>query len=197
MIYSLKGIVTYIGEDDLVVEVNGVGYQVFGNSRLLANTAVGEVVHIFTYTHVREDQFSLYGFSNIEERACFMQLTTVSGVGAKVGQAILAVLTPGEVAEAILTQNPTLFTRASGVGKKLAERIVLELKGKAPASANVVNLNAVRPTTSAGQDVVSALQNMGFKPNEAQAGLGVALKAVGAEAGFGELLKESLKALRK
>ena len=196
MIYSLKGIVTYIGEDDLVVEVNGVGYQVFGNSRLLSNTAVGEVVHVFTYTHVREDQFSLYGFSNIEERACFMQLTTVSGVGAKVGQAILAVLTPGEVAEAIVTQNPTLFTRASGVGKKLAERIVLELKGKAPVTANVVNLNAVRPTT-AGQDVVSALQNMGFKPNEAQAGLGVALKAVGAEAGFGELLKESLKALRK
>jgi Holliday junction DNA helicase RuvA len=197
MIYSLKGIVTYIGEDDLVVEVNGVGYQVFGNSRLLANAAVGEAVQIFIYTHVREDQFSLYGFSNIEERACFMQLTTVSGVGAKVGQAILAVLTPGEVAEAILTQNPTLFTRASGVGKKLAERIVLELKGKAAPTSNVVNLNATKPATSAGQDVVSALQNMGFKPGEAQAGLGVALKAVGAEAGFGELLKESLKALCK
>ena len=197
MIYSLKGIVTYIGEDDLVLEVNGVGYQVFGNSRLLANTAVGEAVQIFIYTHVREDQFSLYGFSTLEERACFMQLTTVSGVGAKVGQAILAVLTPGEVAEAILTQNPTLFTRASGVGKKLAERIVLELKGKAAPTSNVVNLNATKPVTSAGQDVVSALQNMGFKPGEAQAGLGVALKAVGGDAGFGELLKESLKALRK
>lgn len=197
MIYSLKGIVTYISEDALVIEVNGVGYEVFGNSRLLANTAVGEAVQIFTYTHVREDQFSLYGFSNIDERACFMQLTTVSGVGAKVGQAILAVMTPGEVAEAILTQNPTLFTRASGVGKKLAERIVLELKGKAVPSANVVNLNAARPATSAGQDVMSALQNMGFKPGEAQVGLSVALKAVGGEAPFGELLKESLKALRK
>lgn len=197
MIYSLKGIIIHIGEDDLVLEVNGIGYQVFAHGRLLANSALGEVVHLFTYTHVREDQLSLYGFSSVDERATFMQLTTVSGVGARVGQAILSVLSPQDVTEAILMQNATTFTRAAGVGKKLAERIVLELKGKAQATSDVVNIGTLRTTTSAGQDVISALQNMGFKPGEAQAGLSVAVKELGDEANFGALLKESLKALRR
>lgn len=197
MYFSLKGPIIHLNEDFLVVEVQGVGYQAFCSAKTLSQVAVGEVVQLYTYTHVREDILALFGFSTLAERQLFLQLTTVSGVGPKVGLALLSALNPDEVASAIASQDPTPFTRASGVGKKLAERIVLELKGKMLAPATLGATPAARTLTGVGQDVISALQNMGFKPAEAQAALSLAQKGLGAGAEFGPLLKESLKSLRK
>ena len=130
MIYLLAGTVSNVAEDFLVLDVNGVGYQVFAASRTLAQYQEGTAARLFIYTHVREDHIHLYGFATEDERRLFLKLTDVSGVGAKMGLSLLSALSPEELQNAVAGGDVTMLTRANGVGKKLAERIVLELKGK-------------------------------------------------------------------
>jgi Holliday junction DNA helicase RuvA len=197
MIYLLQGKTAILGDDFAVINVGGVGYEVFGSSRMLSRLHQGDAVELLIFTHVREDHIQLYGFHSAEERAWFTRLLDVSGVGAKVALALQTALTADELFQAISTGQPTMLTRASGVGKKLAERIILELKGKMPALGVVANGASVQPVVGGVQaDVVSALTNMGFKAGEAQTVVATMAAEKGPEADFGLLLKASLQSLR-
>lgn len=130
MIAKLKGLIDSTGDDWVVIDVNGVGYLVHCSSRTLSRIAVGDAVALAVETQVREDAITLYGFLSDGERAFFRLLITVQGVGAKVALAILTIGLPEQLAQAIGAQDKTVFTRAAGVGPKLAGRIVSELKDK-------------------------------------------------------------------
>ncbi|RCK48605.1 ATP-dependent DNA helicase RuvA [Thalassospira profundimaris] len=132
MIAKLRGIVDFIGEDHVIIDVNGVGYLVFASRRTLSlMPPVGGDAGLIIETHVREDHIHLYGFADNTEKQWFALLTTVQGVGAKVGLAILSVLSPTDLLRALASQDTTALCRAPGVGAKVATRIVGELKDKA------------------------------------------------------------------
>jgi Holliday junction DNA helicase RuvA len=131
MIASLAGIVEQMGAESVVVDVGGVGYLVFAASRTLARLpARGEPVRLLIETHVREDHIHLYGFADDAERDWFRLLTTVQGVGAKTALALLSALAPDALTAAVLAQDKAALTQAAGVGRKLAQRIVIELREK-------------------------------------------------------------------
>src|SRR5262245_52430781 len=131
MIAKLTGVIDSKGADAAIVDVGGVGYQVFCSARSLNRLpAAGGAISLFIETHVREDHIHLYGFIDAAEREWFRLLTTVQGVGAKLALAILGVLSSGDLTQAILVQDKTSLTRASGVGPELAARIVAELQDK-------------------------------------------------------------------
>ena len=154
MIGKLKGKVDAIGESFLIVDVNGVGYEVQASSRTLRNLKTGEEVSLTIDTHVREDAIRLFGFASEVERRWFRTLQTVQGVGAKVALALLGTLSPQDLANAIALADWASVEQAPGIGKKLAQRIVAELKDKAPAlSVAGLNLPAGR---SARHDVAAA-----------------------------------------
>ena len=170
MIARLKGIIDALGEDWALVDVNGVGYLVFCSSRTLSRFALGEAAVVEVETHVREDHIHLYGFADAGERDWFKLLTTVQGVGAKVGLAILGVLGPEELMQAVAAADKAAISRASGVGPKLATRIVSELKDKVGAMALGTAARAVpgaapaEAGTTAGaaiSEAASALVNLG------------------------------------
>lgn len=200
MIDLLRGVVDSITDDRVILDVNGVGYGVFAPSRVLAKLSPGQAARLHILTHVREDHIYLYGFADAAEKDLFVRLTeTVSGVGAKVGMSLLSAFSVEELAAAIATGDVKGLTRADGVGKKLAERIVLEMKGKVTAgAATVVGGKVLKGAAPAGPlaDVISALVNMGFKPAQAQAAVDDAVAQNGADAGFAQLLKASLQGLR-
>ena len=138
MIGKLKGLIDSYGEDYVILDVGGVGYQVHCSSRTLqALPSPGEAAVLSIETYVREDQIKLFGFRSDIEREWFRLLQTVQGVGAKVALAVLCTLPPAELANAIALRDKAAVTRTPGVGPKVAERIVTELKDKAPAFANV------------------------------------------------------------
>ena len=149
MIGKLKGLVDAVGESYVVVDVNGVGYEVQASARTLRTLKVGEAVSLAIETHVREDAIRLYGFTSEIERAWFRTLQTIQGVGAKVALAVLGTLAPQDLANAIALQNWAAVEQSPGVGKKLAQRIVAELKDKAPA-LSVAGLNVPAAAHRAG-----------------------------------------------
>ena len=130
MIAKLRGLVDALGEDSCIIDVNGVGYLVFASAKTLSKLVVGAEASLLIETVVREDSISLFGFYDAWEKEWFNTLTKVQGVGAKVCLAILSVLSPLQLAQAVSAQDKNSFTRASGVGPKLAARIVTELKDK-------------------------------------------------------------------
>src|ERR1700730_13731577 len=140
MIGKLRGKVDAVGESFLIIDVNGVGYEVQASSRTLRNLKTGEEVSLTIDTHVREDAIRLFGFDSEVERSWFRTLQTVQGVGAKVALALLGTLSPQDLANAIALADWASVEEAPGVGKKLAQRIVAELKDKAPA-LSVAGLN--------------------------------------------------------
>ena len=171
MIGKLKGIIDTIEPDHVVLDVGGVGYVVFASSKTLsALGTVGEAAVLYIETHVREDHIHLYGFATESEKKWFELLITVQGVGARVGLAILSALSPDEIQTAIAAQDKTSITRANGVGPKLAERIITELKSKIGTFISTPvkisgKASAVSPTKAAGNikdDAVSALTNLGI-----------------------------------
>ena len=199
MIASLAGIVAQIADDSVVVDVNGVGYLVFAASRTLARLpARGEPVRMLIETHVREDHIHLYGFADEAERGWFRLLTTVQGVGAKTALAVLSALTPDALTVAVMAQDKVALTEADGVGRKLAQRIVMELRDKLGAVAlTPVTLGRDAETeggTTAG-DAVSALVNLGYPRTDAFAAVSAAARTIGAEARLDALVKASLKEL--
>src|ERR1039457_4678974 len=138
MIGKLKGVVDSHGEDFVILDVHGVGYLVHCSARTLqALPAAGEAVDLAIETHVREDQIRLFGFLSDHEREWFRLLQTVPGVGTKVALSILGTLDPADLASAIALRDKAIRARSPGVGPKVAERIVTELKDKAPAYANL------------------------------------------------------------
>ena len=205
MIGKLKGIVDSYGEDYIILEVNGVGYQVHCSARTLqALPAPAEVVTLSIETYVREDQIKLFGFASDIEREWFRLLQTVQGVGAKVAMSVLGTLKVSELASAVAMRDKAMVARAPGVGPKVAERIVTELKDKVPAFTNidpaVVHLagaldekRAPRPIA----DAVSALVNLGYGQPQAAAAIASAARNAGEGADTATLIRHGLKELAK
>ncbi|CAM3030923.1 Holliday junction branch migration complex subunit RuvA [Sphingomonas antarctica] len=193
MIARLAGILAETDAGSAVLDVAGVGYLVLASTKTLAAIGpVGGQVMLFTELQVREDAMTLFGFGSQGERDWFRLLTGVQGVGGRVALAILSILTPDELAQAIARQDKTMVTRAAGVGPKLAERIVRELKDKAGGIALGSGSTAV-PAGSAAQDAISALGNLGFKPGEASAAVAAAVDDLGADAGLDALVRLALR----
>ena len=179
MIAKLRGIIDSFGDDSVIVDVNGVGYLVYVSTRTLSRLVKGAEAVLFVETVVREDSISLYGFASALEKEWFLTLTKVQGVGAKVCLSILSVLTPMQLAQAISAQDKASFSRANGVGPKLAARIVTELNGKMvglPIGADTADYaaaledkeNVAAPSVaeipqSNIEDAISALTNLGYQ----------------------------------
>jgi Holliday junction DNA helicase RuvA len=202
MIAKLRGRLDSTGEDWAVVDVGGVGYLVFCAARTLASLpAIGEPVELAVETHVREDHIHLYGFLTTADREMFRTLTTVQGVGAKVGLAILSALTGEQISQAIASGDQTAFKRASGVGPKLAARIVVELKDKllgtafVAAAAQSVTAGKKAPGGNVMEDAVSALVNLGYGRMEAFGAVSRTAQANGGTAPLNVLIKSSLREL--
>ncbi|HUK11559.1 MAG TPA: Holliday junction branch migration protein RuvA [Stellaceae bacterium] len=205
MIASLAGVVDHVGAESAVVDVHGVGYLVFASSRTLGSLPPrGAPVRLLIETHVREDHIHLYGFADESERDWFRLLTTVQGVGAKTGLAILAVLTTEALTTAVLAQDKAALTRADGVGPKLAQRVLSELKDKVgnialgpyARSGGRVSDAAAGPSGLAA-DAVSALVNLGYPRSDAFTAVNEAQRALGAAAQFDALVRASLKELAR
>jgi holliday junction DNA helicase RuvA len=203
VIGKLKGLVDSYGEDFVILDVQGVGYVVNCSSRTLgALPQPGEATALAIETQVREDSIKLFGFRSDVERDWFRTLQGVQGVGAKVALSILSVLSPGELANALALQDKAAIGRANGVGPKLAQRIVTELKDKAPAFATV-DAAAVkvagaiedRRAPKPVQDAVSALVNLGYGQPQASAAVAAAVKALGDDAETAALIRRGLKEL--
>jgi holliday junction DNA helicase RuvA len=207
MIGKLTGKVDDIGESHLIVDVGGVGYEVQASSRTLRNLKHGDVASLTIDTHVREDAIKLFGFVSEVERTWFRTLQTIQGVGAKVALAVLGVLAPNDLANAIALGNWQAVEQANGVGRKLAQRIVTELKDKAPA-LSVAGLNV--PLTPAGKggaapvqannaqaEAISALTNLGYQPVQAAQAVAAAVRELGADAPVAKLIRGGLKELAR
>jgi len=203
MIGKLKGIVDSYGDDWIILDVQGVGYQVHCSTRTLGNLpSVGEATVLAIETHVRETEIKLFGFAQDFERDWFRLLQNVQGVGAKVALAILGTLTPGELASAIALQDKAMVARAPGVGPKVAQRIVAELKDKAPAlsgaDSGTIGLQQVLGegvAAGAVQDAVSALTNLGYSSQQASAAVSAALNEAGEAAPSATLIRLGLREL--
>lgn len=179
MIGKLKGLVDQVSDDHLLLDVQGVGYMVYGSQRMLARAGLGEALALLIDMQVREDAISLYGFADAAEQQWFRLLTSVQGVGARVAMALLSALAPHELSLAIASGDKTPLTRANGVGPKLALRIVTELKDKAAGTSNIVPLatatpaprhtakEAADPRVGIMDDLLSALQHLGYGRGDA------------------------------
>ena len=205
MIAKLTGVIDSKSADAAIVDVGGVGYLVFCSARSLNRLpAAGGAISLFIETHVREDQIRLFGFLTDVEREWFRLLQTVQGVGAKVALSVLGTLRPADLASAIAMRDKAMVARAQGVGPKVAERIVTELKDKAPAYADVdpavVRLSGAIEDRRAPQpvaDAVSALVNLGYGGPQAAAAIAAAARSVGDEADVSQLIRLGLKELAK
>jgi holliday junction DNA helicase RuvA len=206
MIGKLKGTLDEVDEDFCLVDVHGVGYVAYCSARTLAALpAPGEAVALLIETYVREDMIRLYGFQSALEREWFrLLMNNVQGVGAKVALAILSTLAPSDLANAIALRDIAMVSRAPGVGKKVAERIVTELKNKAPAYAGAASGTiglkqelgegvAPAPIT----DAVSALVNLGYSRDIAANAVSAALKTAGENSDASKLIRFGLKELAR
>ena len=169
MIGKLKGTVDEVGEDHAIIDVHGVGYVAFCPMRTLSGLREGEAAVLHIETYVREDMIRLYGFATHLEREWFRLLQSVQGVGAKVALAVLSTLSPSDLANAIALQDKAMVARAPGIGPKVAQRIVSELKNKAPAfagdaSGTIGLKQELGEGVASGpvSDAVSALSNLGY-----------------------------------
>ncbi len=205
MIGKLRGVIDSYGEDSVILDVNGVGYLVHCSARTLQELpSVGEAATLSIETHVREDQIRLFGFRTDLEREWFRLLQTVQGVGAKVALAVLGTLKPSELASAIAMRDKAMVARTPGVGPKVAERIITELKDKAPAYSNIdpalVRLSGELDEKRAPQpvaDAVSALMNHGYAQPLAAAAVAAASRNAGGSAEVSTLIRLGLKELAK
>ncbi|SDM61899.1 Holliday junction branch migration protein RuvA [Maricaulis salignorans] len=213
MIGMLKGIVEAIGAEEAVIDVNGVGYLVGAGTRTLSRLEPGQAVVLHIETHVREDAFKLYGFTEDLDRAWFVRLQEIQGVGAKAALSILDVLPPHELANATALGDKAAFARAKGVGPKLATRIATELKDKAPPLGRSFSIGlpvhgddkpgidaaapvALPPSAGAARDdAVSALLNLGYPESIARQAVATVMRDAGSDAPLSDLIRLSLRVL--
>lgn len=172
MFYYLKGELAIKQENFAVVDIGGVGYKIYTSQLSLDSVLVGNDVTFYTYVYVREDIFDIYGFVSNDELSMFHHLLSVSGVGPKAALAILSVVTPSQLVLAVLTDDTKALTKASGVGAKVAQRVILELKGKLKNTEivpeEVVGTGIDISTNSNSEEAVSALTVLGYSQNEAK-----------------------------
>jgi Holliday junction DNA helicase RuvA len=210
MIGKLKGILDSVGEDWVLIDVNGVCYEVHCSARTLAHMpGPGEAITLSIETHVRETELRLFGFENELQREWFRKLQSVQGVGAKVALAILGTLTTADLSNAIALQDKAIVARAPGVGPKVAGRIVSELKDKVPTPAVIDGASLNGKADGVGEmslpdggrskaaDAVSALTNLGYQSSDASLAVAAAFRDVGEEGSVEDLIRLGLKELAR
>jgi Holliday junction DNA helicase RuvA len=168
MIATVSGLIQEVLPDSLVVEVGGVGLQVYVPASVRDHLRAGESVALFTYLVVRQDLLALYGFETREGRQYFVLLLTVDGVGPRLALMVLSVLSPDAIRRAVFHEQPEVFTRVPGVGKKTAQKILLQLQDKIPGEAG---LEPVAVISEVDGEVLGALVGLGYSVVEAQAAL--------------------------
>lgn len=197
MLYNINGVLTVTDVNYIVVECGGVGFKCFTTLNTVKNIGrVGDKVNVFTYLSVREDALDLYGFSTVEELESFKLLITVSGIGPKAAVSILSELSPDRLAVCIASGDAKAIMRAQGVGKKTAERVVLELKDKMGSISLSGNSQAVANAASASENSVSAeaveaLVALGFSQTDASVAVGAMDKSLSVD----EMIRLGLKQL--
>ena len=200
MIFSLDGFLSDIFEDKLIISVAGIGYEVFVPERIKRQLpAVNEPLKLFTYHHIREDQQLLFGFQSLEDKQFFCLLISVSGVGPKVGLKMLSDLTVSDIAGAIINNSITTLTQISGVGKKMAERLIIELKDKV-ASLNIgtseASFTAKDSLSSPFKlDLTLALKSLGYNQNEIDRSISLSKDKLNDSLSIEEAIKLTLKTL--
>lgn len=201
MIGRLRGTVAAVGDGQALIDVGGVGYLVHAGVRALQKMTIGEAVEVFVETQMSESAIRLYAFVSGEERAWFARLQDAPGVGAKVALAILDVLPPHQLMDAVALADVAAISRAHGVGKKLAERIVTEFRGKPPPAGLFASglaaaaASAPAPLAGARADAASALVNLGYGPADAARAVAEAARDLGEGANEAQLIRAALKAL--
>ncbi len=194
MIASVEGVVGAIAADSLVIEIGGIGYRVFTSPAAIATATPGGRLKLHTYHLVREDQQALFGFRSPEELGFFNLLLTVTGVGPKVAMAIVGSRPTADLQLAILQQDQAVLVSIPGIGKKLAERIIFELKEKVSAAGVAAGSAAAVSSASEGE-VVGALQALGYSVGEAREASRLALQDPSVGAGLEERVKAALRTL--
>ena len=192
MFYYLNGTITVLDTGLAVVDCGGVGYACHTTNYTLSKLQVGKQAKLFTYCNIKEDAFDIYGFSTREELNCFERLLGVGGVGPKAALAILSVVTPDQFLLAVMTQDEKTLTMAQGVGKKMAQRILLELKDKlAPAQLELSGAQMESAVPVRGSKT-AALASLGYSQQEIAAALkGVDVNAMRVE----EIVRQALRAM--
>lgn len=194
MISRLTGKLVEKNPPQIVIDVNGVGYEADVSMQTFYNLPpMGESVQLFTQLIIREDAHLLFGFATAEERKTFRQLIKVGGIGAKTALGILSAMTADELAQAVAEEDVKRLSSAPGIGKKTAERMVLELRGKLVAHTVTDGLFAAAPAADETEDIVSTLLALGYSEREAKA----AVKGVPKGTDVGEGVRLALKNLLK
>jgi Holliday junction DNA helicase RuvA len=195
VIASVEGTVGAVAFDSIVIEVGGLGYQVFASPAILAAAVPGSRLKLHTYHLVREDQQALYGFRSADELGFFTLLLTVTGVGPKVALAIVGSRPTADLQLAIMTQDQAVLVSIPGIGKKLAERIIFELKEKVTAAGVAAAGTSVAGADASEGEIVAALQALGYSLAEAREASRVALADVGVASTLEERVKAALRSL--
>lgn len=167
MIASISGKVIHLTKETVIIDINGLGFEVFVPKSLLSDTEKGDLLYLYTYMLVREDNISLYGFASLEEKQLFLQFLAVGGIGPKLSLSILSSLSIDNIRSAILSEKPDYFSRVPGIGKKTAQKIIIQMQGKLPDSDGL----AIRSITDVDDAVVDALISLGYSVVEAQTAL--------------------------
>ncbi len=187
MIYSLTGKVSLVTPNFVVVDVVGIGFKVFCLGRVLAQTQVGDSIRFLTHLYLKEERLEFYGFTEAEELSLFGLLNLVNGVGPRSALAIMNVARSEEVLAAIKEERADLLSRAAGVGSKLAERIILELKNKVEAEGAARTVSGMESS----QDLLEALVGLGYRRDQVRS----AISKIGGNGSLEERLKSALKIL--
>ncbi|MFC1753483.1 Holliday junction branch migration protein RuvA [Thermoproteota archaeon] len=202
MIYHISGSVIEKKEDSIIIDVNGLGYQVFVASHIInrLTTESDDAIKLYTYHHIREDQQVLFGFSTLEERGLFTLLTTVSGVGPKAALKIMSNCFPAQLIKAIAGEDLSVLTSIPGIGKKMAERLIIELKDKLGSLSTSFSVPAfsVKPKKNLGDfgdDLKTALKTLGYSNDESRKAFSNALSELSEELSLEQGLKILLKHL--
>jgi Holliday junction DNA helicase RuvA len=194
VIASVEGNVGAVTPDSIVVEVGGIGYRVFASPSLIASAVPGRPIKLHTFHLVREDQQALYGFRTVEELGFFNLLLTVTGVGPKVALAIVGSRPTPDLQLAIMQQDQAVLVSIPGIGRKLAERVIFELKEKVTA-AGVAASTAVKGAPPGEGEIVAALQALGYSLSEAREASRVALAGKGVGSSLEDRVKAALRSL--
>ncbi len=197
MIASVEGIVGAVAADSVVIEVGGIGYRVFAAPAVISTAVPGGRLKLHTFHLVREDQQALYGFRTSEELGFFTLLLTVNGVGPKVALAIVGSRPPADLQLAIMAQDQAVLVAIPGIGKKLAERIIFELKEKVTAAGVAFAGPSVAGAAASEGEIVAALQALGYSLSEAREASRIALADVGVESTLEERVKAALRSLAR
>ena len=200
MFYYIEGRVAHLDKNLAVIDAGGVGFAINTTVNTLARLRTGERARLYTYMNVAENALDLYGFFELAEKRCFELLLTVSGIGPKAALSVLGVCTPESLAMAVVTENEKMLTAAPGVGKRGAQRIILELRDKIAKDMPTIGSGAAASPSPAGvpgkklNDVTGALTVLGYTPQEITAALhGVDLESMSVEQAVKLVLKGSLK----